>query len=159
MITSPKSVSIVRTIGHGSTEQEQYNIDWEREMMAIGVETVEVTSSPRLYTPRLILHQFRVPGNGHLANTYRTRGNISAFQPPPWLLEHLALLQLCLTLVFWKTWVVLARLLTRALRMALGWKVHSTLIASLSKVPLPEAMVVTGRGLFFGGVWLALPAF
>ena len=83
MFASLKSVSMVRTIGRGSTELEQYNIDWESEMMAIGVETVEVTSSPWLYMPQLILHQSRISANKYLVDTYRTRGNISAFQPIP----------------------------------------------------------------------------
>lgn len=74
---------MVWTIRCGSTELEQYNIDWESEMMAIGVETVEVTSSPWLYMPQLILHQFHISANKYLANTYRTQGNISAFQPLP----------------------------------------------------------------------------
>lgn len=72
-----KSVSTMRTIGHA--EQEQYRINWERGTMAMAVETVTVTSSPWLYAPRLLLHQLRVPGNGPLVNTYRTRDNISAF--------------------------------------------------------------------------------
>ena len=74
---------MVQTIGRGSTELEQYNIDWECEMMAIGVEMVEVTSSQWLYMPQLILHQSRISANKYLVDTYRTRGNISAFQPIP----------------------------------------------------------------------------
>ena len=83
MFASLKSVSMVQTIGRGSTELEQYNIDWECEMMAIGVEMVEVTSSQWLYMPQLILHQSRISANKYLVDTYRTRGNISAFQPIP----------------------------------------------------------------------------
>ena len=74
---------MVQTIGRGSTELEQYYIDWECEMMAIGVEMVEVTSSQWLYMPQLILHQSRISANKYLANTYRMRGNISAFQSLP----------------------------------------------------------------------------
>ena len=82
-MASLKSVSIVRTIVCVSTELEQYNIDWECEMTAIGVETVEVTSSLWPYMLRLILHQFRISANKYLADTYKMRGSMSAFQPLP----------------------------------------------------------------------------
>ena len=75
MIASLKSVSIVRTIICVSTELEQYNIDWECEMMAICV-VVEVISSLWLYMPQLILHQFGISANKYLADTYKKRGNI-----------------------------------------------------------------------------------
>ena len=53
--------------------------------------------------------------------------------------------------------VVLARLLTQALWMALDWKAHSTLVASLNKISPCQVIVVAG-GSHFGCVWLALPA-